>query len=427
MSSSKSTSNTTNTGMLPPDDWRYRYNPSGECEGRRLYNDMNDDGISPYPWTYYLLDGRSRQFSVWNGQQTSDPTLCPTTPIAPGTSTRFMYPTEYLAYGVGSSADVVIAPDATKTYKVSDHLGSTRAEIVEGGITQNWDYEPYGGAVTGDPPRKGFIDREEDKESALGDFGVRKYDEDIGRFLSTDPLWEKYRGWSPYQYGANNPTRLIDPSGKSAVGVLDVDESGNPIVRVEAHIVFYGAEAVSNEDELRRLIVSLNNEYNAAGAIVRISGIDRQVVFNITTRIAPDDATLRSDIASESDLRVNYIRVDNEPDAVVSGSDGRIIPGDAININPSNSGRWNLGNNLEESMTGAHEIGHLFGLHHYSWDGIGDPDVMSNRHSTVTHGRVPGDRVVTAVNVHNIFNHILFVGGAVEADIGTIDHNYHAP
>ena len=86
---------------------------------------MNDDGFSPYPWTYYLLDGRSRQFAVWNGQQTSDPMLCPTTPIAPGISTRFMYATEYLAFGVGNTADVVIAPDAIKTYKVSDHLGST--------------------------------------------------------------------------------------------------------------------------------------------------------------------------------------------------------------------------------------------------------------------------------------------------------------
>ena len=95
-------------------------------------------------------------------------------------------------------------------------------------MTQNWDYEPYGGAVTGDPPRKGFIDREEDKESALGDFGVRKYDEDIGRFLSTDPLWEKYRAWSPYQYGANSPISISDPSGKEfdMTNFVDNDEDG---------------------------------------------------------------------------------------------------------------------------------------------------------------------------------------------------------
>ncbi len=126
-----------------------------------------------------------------------------------------MYPTEYLTYGLGSNAEVVTAPDAVKTFKITDHLGSTRAEIKERGRTQHWDYEPYGKAVAGAPPRKGFIDKEKDKESGLGDFGVRKYDDEIGRFLSPDPLWENYRAWSPYQYSANNPLVYKDPSGKT--------------------------------------------------------------------------------------------------------------------------------------------------------------------------------------------------------------------
>ena len=77
-----------------------------------------------------------------------------------------------------------------KTFKLSDHLGSTRTEITEGGATASWDYEPYGDPVAGTAPRKGFIDREEDLENGLGDFGVRKYDSETGRFLSGDPLWE---------------------------------------------------------------------------------------------------------------------------------------------------------------------------------------------------------------------------------------------
>jgi RHS repeat-associated protein len=47
--------------------------------------------------------------------------------------------------------------------------------------------------------------KEQDYESRLADHGVRKYDYDIGRFTSTDVLFEKYYGWSPYQYSANNP------------------------------------------------------------------------------------------------------------------------------------------------------------------------------------------------------------------------------
>ena len=48
----------------------------------------------------------------------------------------------------------------------------------------------------------------------FADHGVRKYDYDIGRFTSSDVLFEKYAGWTPYQYSANNPINLVDGNGK---------------------------------------------------------------------------------------------------------------------------------------------------------------------------------------------------------------------
>jgi hypothetical protein len=35
----------------------------------------------------------------------------------------------------------------------------------------------------------------------------------LGRFLSIDKLWEKYYGWTPYQYSMNNPISLLDENG----------------------------------------------------------------------------------------------------------------------------------------------------------------------------------------------------------------------
>ena len=46
------------------------------------------------------------------------------------------------------------------------------------------------------------------------DFEARMYDPLIGRFISTDPLAEKYYGLTPYGYCKNNPIVFIDPNGK---------------------------------------------------------------------------------------------------------------------------------------------------------------------------------------------------------------------
>ena len=72
--------------------------------------------------------------------------------------------------------------------------------------------------------RHSFLGKEKDEESDLGDYGVRKYDDLTGRFTATDPLWEKYYGWSPYVYSANNPVNRVDRDGRKvrfANGVSD--------------------------------------------------------------------------------------------------------------------------------------------------------------------------------------------------------------
>lgn len=85
--------------------------------------------------------------------------------------------------------------------------------------------------------RQGYIGKEKDVENGLGDHGVRKYDYETGRFNSIDPLWEKYYGWSPYQYCMNNPVINIDPTGLSTMTsqkgevVSVVDDNDNSIYR----------------------------------------------------------------------------------------------------------------------------------------------------------------------------------------------------
>jgi RHS repeat-associated protein len=52
--------------------------------------------------------------------------------------------------------------------------------------------------------------------------GVRKYDYETGHFNSIDPLFEKYYGWSPYQYAGNNPIWAKDWNGEIIETIADV-------------------------------------------------------------------------------------------------------------------------------------------------------------------------------------------------------------
>jgi RHS repeat-associated protein len=79
------------------------------------------------------------------------------------------------------------------------------------------DYSPYGGIMwksnRSEKQRDSWVGKEKDRESGLGDHGVRKYDHITGRFNSIDPLWSNYIGWNPYQYSRNNPIMRLDING----------------------------------------------------------------------------------------------------------------------------------------------------------------------------------------------------------------------
>lgn len=53
------------------------------------------------------------------------------------------------------------------------------------------------------------------------DYSSRMYDGVLGRFMSMDPMGEKYYGWSSYGYCLNNPVNNIDLKGDS-VTVLSI-------------------------------------------------------------------------------------------------------------------------------------------------------------------------------------------------------------
>jgi len=102
-----------------------------------------------------------------------------------------------------------------------DHLGSIRMTLDENAeVVTAQDYYPYGeilrsyslGGLNG---KYKYTEKERDTETNYDYFGARYYDSELGRWLSVDPLADKYFGWSPYNYTANNPLKFIDLNGMS--------------------------------------------------------------------------------------------------------------------------------------------------------------------------------------------------------------------
>ena len=113
-------------------------------------------------------------------------------------------------------------------YYLRDHQGNNRVVLSQSGAVEQVNhYYPFGGLFsegiqTVNQPYR-YNGKELDREQGLDmyDYGARNYDAALGRWLSVDPMAEKYYSISPYVYVANNPVNLIDPTGMSYDWVQD--------------------------------------------------------------------------------------------------------------------------------------------------------------------------------------------------------------
>ena len=65
--------------------------------------------------------------------------------------------------------------------------------------------------------RDGYTGKEAqnpDFSTGYTDFGARQYSPALRRWMTPEPLSEKYYGISPYAFCNNNPVNLVDPDGR---------------------------------------------------------------------------------------------------------------------------------------------------------------------------------------------------------------------
>ena len=101
-----------------------------------------------------------------------------------------------------------------------------------GQVVETNDYYPFGkrwdssSSVTSPDNRFRFNGKEDQAEfgTPYSDYGARQYSSFNGRWLTVDPLTEKYYSSSPYAFCENNPVNLVDPDGRKIYFAKNVSD-----------------------------------------------------------------------------------------------------------------------------------------------------------------------------------------------------------
>ena len=173
----------------------------------------------------------------------------------------------------------VTLSDGKYHYYLKDHQGNNRVVINQSGTVEEANhYYPFGGvfASTGNTQPYKYNGKEYDGKKGLNwyDYGARMYDAALGRFMTVDPLAEKYYPMSPYGYCLNNPIKFIDADGRLPRIYIERKGFGHAFVTVgngDNTIVYtYGRYGELGKDKSS----ARNTSPTGEGVLIKLTGRD---------------------------------------------------------------------------------------------------------------------------------------------------------
>lgn len=157
-----------------------------------------------------------------------------------------------------------------------------------------------------------------------------------GRFLSMDPLAEKYPWMSPYAYCMNNPIKYIDPDGRDIVitGVL----SQEALQQLQSRI---GDRITLSMNDAGRVSYSMNTDKKLKGDAKRMAGMinDGSIIVNIVTTDKKETSTgnlmvggafMGNTVTTDADGNIVSARQEINPRILGSADEHTRTPGKMI-------------------------------------------------------------------------------------------------
>lgn len=176
----------------------------------------------------------------------------------------------YVGQTSGAAGNAVVNGINTFNYvfQYKDHLGNARVTYTKNNLTGNLDiieeshYYPFGLKHSGynntiltsgntDAQKYKFEEQERQDELNLNldSFKFRNYDYAIGRFMSVDPLAEKYSKWTPYAFAGNQVVHSRELEGLEPENDLGGDGDNDYDWNLPGNNASFGCDVTRHEPD----------------------------------------------------------------------------------------------------------------------------------------------------------------------------------
>jgi RHS repeat-associated protein len=206
--------------------------------------------------------------------------------------------------------------DGQYEFNIKDHLGNLRVAFRDSlGVAKITQSNAYG--VWGeDLPTLSYLrpswqkdffkftGKEELQETGYTDFGARLYDNLVPRFITVDPLAQKYPSLSPYCFVANNPIRYIDPDGREIV-----DPQGRRAIYYDKKGGMHFTKHATAD--IRRVANALSLTAEGASQLKRINQSDIKTKINVSADAKIETKDGKTSYTYGETVQGNYNEKDN--------------------------------------------------------------------------------------------------------------------